>query len=85
MAPDTVLADNGIARVTRADYDLELTRLPPDLRGGFATNEKRVVDLINRLLVTKSLAAQADQAQAARGARNRAPRSRGDRPRSSRS
>ena len=29
MSPDTVLADNGIARITRADYDLELTRLPP--------------------------------------------------------
>jgi len=60
MAPDTVLADNGIARVTRADYDLELTRLPPNMRSGFATSEKRVVDLINRLLVTKTLAAQAD-------------------------
>ncbi|HEY8242756.1 MAG TPA: peptidylprolyl isomerase [Casimicrobiaceae bacterium] len=63
MAPETVLADNGIARVTRADYDLELTRLPPEVRGGFATSEKRVVDLVNRLLVTKTLAAQADQAK----------------------
>jgi peptidyl-prolyl cis-trans isomerase C len=63
MAPDTVLADNGIARVTRADYDLELTRLPPEARGGFATSEKRVVDLVNRLLVTKTLAIQADQAK----------------------
>jgi peptidyl-prolyl cis-trans isomerase C len=61
MSPDTVLADNGIARVTRADYDLELTRLPPQMRGGFATTEKRVADLINRLLVTKTLAVQADQ------------------------
>jgi parvulin-like peptidyl-prolyl isomerase len=63
MSPDTVLADNGIARITRADYDLELTRLPPDVRGGFATSEKRVVDLINRLLVTRTLAIQADQAR----------------------
>jgi parvulin-like peptidyl-prolyl isomerase len=63
MPPDTVLADNGIARVTRADYDLELTKLPPEARGGFATNEKRVVELINRLLVTKTLAAQADEAK----------------------
>jgi len=63
MSPDTVLADNGIARVTRADYDLELTRLPPGTRGGFATSEKRVVDLINRLLVTKTLAVQADRAK----------------------
>jgi peptidyl-prolyl cis-trans isomerase C len=63
MSPDTVLADNGIARVTRADYDLELTRLPEQARGGFATSEKRVVELINRLLVTKTLAVQADRAK----------------------
>ena len=61
MPGDTVLADNGIARVTRADYDLELTRLPPDMRGGFATSEKRVADLISRLLVTRTLAALADR------------------------
>lgn len=60
MPPDTVLADNGIVRVTRADYDLELTKLPPDIRGGFATTERRVLDLITKLLVTKTLAAQAD-------------------------
>ncbi|HET9340504.1 MAG TPA: peptidylprolyl isomerase [Casimicrobiaceae bacterium] len=63
MSPDTVLADNGIARITRADYDLELTKLPPAVRGGFATSEKRVVDLINRMLVTRTLALQADQAK----------------------
>ena len=61
MAPDTVLADNGIVKITRADYDLELSRLPPNARGGFATSEKRVVDLINRLLVTKTLALKADE------------------------
>ena len=60
MSPDTVLADNGIARVTRADYDLELTKLPADIRGGFATTDRRVVDLITKILVTKTLAAQAD-------------------------
>ena len=60
MSPDTVLADNGVAKVTRADYDYELTRLPENVRGGFATTDKRVADLINRMLVTKTLAAQAD-------------------------
>ena len=33
--------------------------MPPDIRGGFAVNGKRVYDLLARLLVTKSLAAQA--------------------------
>jgi peptidyl-prolyl cis-trans isomerase C len=63
MAPDTVLADNGVATITRAEYDLELTKLPPQARGGFATSEKRVVELINRMLVTKTLARQAEQAK----------------------
>ncbi len=56
---EEVLVENRWAKVTRSDYEIELLRLPPDLRGGFATNPKRVVDLLVRLLVTKSLAAQA--------------------------
>lgn len=62
MEPGAVLADNGMARVTRADYDLELTRLPKEVRGGFPTSERRVTDLITRLLVTRTLALQADAA-----------------------
>jgi len=57
--PDQVLVENRWAKVTRGDYEAELMRLPPDMRGGFAVNGKRVYDLLNRLLVTKSLAAQA--------------------------
>ncbi len=60
MPPDTVLAESGGVKVTRADYDVELLRLPPNLRGGFATNEQRVADLLTRMLLTKQLAAQAD-------------------------
>jgi len=56
---DKVLVENRWAKVTRGDYDAELQRLPPDIRGGFAVNGKRVYDLLTRLLVTKSLAAQA--------------------------
>src|ERR1700693_3071685 len=56
---DQVLVENRFARVTRGDYEAELLRLPPDIRGGFATNGKRVYDLLSRLLLTKSLAAQA--------------------------
>ena len=56
---DEVLAENSFAKVTRGDYEAELLRLPPDIRGGFANNGKRVYDLLTRLLLTKSLAAQA--------------------------
>jgi peptidyl-prolyl cis-trans isomerase C len=54
-----VLVENQYARVTRGDYEVELLRLSPDIRGGFANSGKRVYDLLTRLLVTKSLAAQA--------------------------
>jgi parvulin-like peptidyl-prolyl cis-trans isomerase-like protein len=56
---DQVLLENRWARVTRGDYETELTRLPPDIRGGFAANNKRVYELLTRLLTTKTLAAQA--------------------------
>ncbi len=54
-----VLVENRWAKVTRGDYESELLRLPPDIRGGFAFNSKRVTDLLVRMLVTKSLAVQA--------------------------
>lgn len=60
MPPDAVLADNGVVSVTRADFDRELERLAPELRSGFATTERRVADLVSRMLLTQTLAAQAD-------------------------
>jgi peptidyl-prolyl cis-trans isomerase C len=61
-SPDDVLVENSHAKVTRGDYEAELLRLPPDMRGGFANNGKRVYDLLSRLLLTKSLAAEARKA-----------------------
>jgi peptidyl-prolyl cis-trans isomerase C len=60
---DEVLVENSYAKVTRGDYDAELLRLPPDMRAGFANSGKRVYDLLARLLLTKSLAAEARKAQ----------------------
>jgi parvulin-like peptidyl-prolyl isomerase len=61
-APDTVLIRNALATLTRADYDLEITRLPPESRGGFGTDPTRVNALLNRMLVSKTMAAQARKA-----------------------
>ncbi len=58
-ADATVLMANSFAKVTRADYDAELLKLPVDRRAGFADNPRRVNDLLTRMLVQKSLAAQA--------------------------
>src|SRR5512136_2725936 len=56
---DEVLVENRWAKITRGEYETELLRLPPDMRAGFAVSAKRVIDLLTRMLVTKSLAIQA--------------------------
>lgn len=63
QSPDTVLTSNSFASVTRREYDAELTKLPADMREGFANNPKRVNDLLLRMLVQKSLAAKAREAK----------------------
>ena len=60
---DTVLISNSLASVTRAEYDAELLKLPIDVRAGFANNARRVNDLLARMLMQKSLAAQARAAK----------------------
>lgn len=62
-AESVVLVSNSLARVTRADYDTELLKLPENIRPGFANNPRRVSDLLNRMLLQKSLAAQARAAK----------------------
>jgi peptidyl-prolyl cis-trans isomerase C len=54
-----VLISNSLAQVTKGEYEAELLKLPPDMREGFANNPRRVNDLLVRILVQKSLAAQA--------------------------
>jgi len=56
---DPVLLENATVQVHRSDFDAELLRLPPDARSGFANSERRIRDLLPRMLVTKTLAAQA--------------------------
>ena len=57
--PPDVLAKNRWVQLTRADYDAALARVPEKSRFDFATSPKRVQDLLNTLLLTKTLAAQA--------------------------
>jgi len=58
-ASDPVLIENSVAQVRKSDYDIELLRMPPDIRAGFPNNERRVNDLIRRLLTERTLAALA--------------------------
>jgi peptidyl-prolyl cis-trans isomerase C len=57
--PPDVLAKNRWVQLTRADYDAAMTRIPEKQRFEFAASPKRVQDLLNTLLLTKTLAAQA--------------------------
>lgn len=55
-ASDPVLAENSVAQVRKSDYDTELLRMPPDIRAGFPNSERRVNDLVRRLLTERTLA-----------------------------
>ncbi len=57
--PDPILVSNSTTQIRKSDYDLELQRLPADMRAGFANNKRRIGELLARMLVTKTLAAQA--------------------------
>jgi len=65
-ADDPVLVENGPVKVYRSDYEAELMKVPPDIRAGFGNNQRRISDLLTRLLVQKSLAAQPETAALAR-------------------
>jgi peptidyl-prolyl cis-trans isomerase C len=65
-ADDTVLIENGPIKVYRSDYEAELMKVPADIRTGFANNQKRISELLTRLLVQKSLATQPETAALAR-------------------
>ncbi|MCC6194315.1 MAG: peptidylprolyl isomerase [Burkholderiales bacterium] len=60
---NVVLLSNSLASVTRGEYEAELLKLPPEMREGFANNPRRVNELLVRMLVQKSLAAQARAAK----------------------
>src|SRR3954468_6927263 len=57
--PGEVLAENAYAKLTRADYDAELSKVPPELRDEFASDPKRLTTMLNNMLIAKTLAAQA--------------------------
>ena len=56
---DPVLVENSTVTIRRSDYQRELERLPPEVRPGFSNSEKRINDLIRRILIERTLAAQA--------------------------
>ncbi|HEX4522659.1 MAG TPA: peptidylprolyl isomerase [Casimicrobiaceae bacterium] len=60
--PDEVLAENAQTRLTRADYDADIQRLPADMRDAFASDPRRLSAYLTNLLIVKTLAAEARKA-----------------------
>ena len=58
-AGDEVLAENATVKLTRADYETDLLRVPPEMRAEFAASPKRLTMLLNTLLLDKTLAKEA--------------------------
>src|SRR5438093_3629834 len=61
-SPDEVLAENELAKITRADYEADLLRIPPEKRDSFSSDPKRVGTELSSLLTNKTLAAEARKA-----------------------
>jgi parvulin-like peptidyl-prolyl isomerase len=58
-AADPVLVRRGETVVTKSDYEAELQRIPKQDRAAFEASTRRNRELIERILVTRELAAQA--------------------------
>jgi peptidyl-prolyl cis-trans isomerase C len=61
-AGDEVLAENAAVKLTRSDYETDLLRVTPEMRGEFAASPKRLTMMLNTLLVDKTLAKEARDA-----------------------
>lgn len=57
--PETMLVRRGAVVITQADYDAEIQKLPSHLRASFALYERKVLEMLDRLLATRELAGRA--------------------------
>ena len=57
--PPDVIARSSWMELTRADYEKAVAKVPENLRFEFSASPRRVQQMLNNLLVTKTLAAQA--------------------------
>lgn len=59
MAADAVIAESERAKLTLADYEAEVAKLAPALRGEVAVNEVRLKQYLDNLFIARALAADA--------------------------
>ena len=53
------VAQNSSTKITRAEFEAELQRIPAEMRAEFLASNKRVGDLLLQMLLRKTLAGQA--------------------------
>lgn len=59
VTPDTILASNATVKVTKADFDAEMSRIPETERFEFLLSRPRIAMLLENILVNKVLAQEA--------------------------
>jgi peptidyl-prolyl cis-trans isomerase C len=57
--PADVLTKSSRVTITRSDFDAELALVPPNVRNEFASSNERLTKLMNQMLETRTLAAEA--------------------------
>jgi peptidyl-prolyl cis-trans isomerase C len=57
--PSPVIAESPRAKLTLADYETEMSKLPPDAQAQFAASRIRVVQLLDKLFMNKAIADEA--------------------------
>jgi peptidyl-prolyl cis-trans isomerase C len=57
--PADVLTKSNRVTITRSDFDAELALVPPNIRNEFASSNERLTKLMNQMLETRTLAAEA--------------------------
>lgn len=60
---DTILAENSKEVVRLSEFEIELLRVPAEMRDEFVSNRKRVGDLLAQMLLRKTLASEARAAK----------------------
>ena len=62
LSVEQVLIESGTVRITNLDFEADLMRIPPEHRPEVLASKARIAKLLENLLVTKTLAAQARSA-----------------------
>lgn len=57
--PETILASNATVKVTKADFDAEMSRIPESERFEFLLSRTRIAALLENILINKALAKEA--------------------------